>query len=878
MRKYTDTLTEISITKGWLEKKAKAHNREMHAQNGNASNSSVPFSKDNTDSQIFEGLLKDYRHKPYETILLSSKPEDKVWECEYEWIRTERFVTQGTPLACAELFGTCHTYLQAVGENAVALDVAPEGNGLGLVVPGLDLVKQDDAAVPILPNVADPVVEADNVRRRQDLHRRLGRAFRDFVVRGGSRAEIPPHRLVEAVELGFRHAQEDVPPALVLAMRHVATPIGLWIGVGTTREFVGPPVTKRRDGAARETKYGVDNASWPRPALATTLEKTCTPWVSKDWRLPALKVALYDMLRENIQMQPAGVAYDASDNSPALTVKVSRRQMDQWGYQAACITQSILERAIHNEFLTLRGQRINLWDNIIIVLNPVHATPIRWGLKILALLEYPLAQVSDIYHMVMGKREIEFIRNASNVTIPDDRRTLIFVVPDVSGEVMIGPLRMVPVSSTGAKGSTMLDIPLIPFDNALVDIVQDVLQTTLSLRSEWNEMVKMFNGGVDLDWSVISELLVHLIPRFPPQAEMTQMGGIDNVPLTVNYVECPLLFQQLDPNADDFDSQVAESQIPAPHDTYHHPRVVTAFDSVTLARVEANKLPLIRIGDWDYIAELVTGLGIMYLNIPLTDADMTDSMFESTRSILYKGRALRVICETIKTEGGLGDATVGMAHSAECGGKWSVEVNGEKGSLKSFPEFLLGEEFSQLGVKYSLLANVFRKDCQPTRSGYRSAALYDIGVKEKDICPCPKLIDEYVPCGSTLQMGMWVSKENSPEVTLRRLLGRVNTHTLVNVQRFINVTTKTLIDVTDSVLVSRVHSGFTERLALAGGWGTLGKVRPGRELSPIFAWGLSHYVREWANTRDVLIPIDSQVYYIFKNGGWRMPLVQIITD
>lgn len=125
---------------------------------------------------------------------------------------------------------------------------------------------------------------------------------------------------------------------------------------------------------------------------------------------------------------------------------------------------------------------------------------------------------------------------------------------------------------------------------------------------------------------------------------------------------------------------------------------------------------------------------------------------------------------------------------------------------------------------------------------------------------------------------MWVSKENSPEVTLRRLLGRVNTHTLVNVQRFINVTTKTLIDVTDSVLVSRVHSGFTERLALAGGWGTLGKVRPGRELSPIFAWGLSHYVREWANTRDVLIPIDSQVYYIFKNGGWRMPLVQIITD
>lgn len=220
-----------------------------------------------------------------------------------------------------------------------------------------------------------------------------------------------------------------------------------------------------------------------------------------------------------------------------------------------------------NEFLTLRGQRINLWDNIIIVLNPVHATPIRWGLKILALLEYPLAQVSDIYHMVMGKREIEFIRNASNVTIPDDRRTLIFVVPDVSGEVMIGPLRMVPVSSTAAKGSTMLDIPLIPFDNALVDIVQDVLQTTLSLRSEWNEMVKMFNGGVDLDWSVISELLVHLIPRFPPQAEMTQMGGIDNVPLTVNYVECPQLFQQLDPNADDFDSQVAEAQIPAPQST-----------------------------------------------------------------------------------------------------------------------------------------------------------------------------------------------------------------------------------------------------------------------------------------------------------------------
>lgn len=104
------------------------------------------------------------------------------------------------------------------------------------------------------------------------------------------------------------------------ARLNVGDGVGLWIGVGVSSSITGPVMINTeiqqkvldsidlRNSEARglmNPRFGVDNAQWLCAASALrTGAETVKKEASADWRLPALKVALYDAKREQIVTQP----------------------------------------------------------------------------------------------------------------------------------------------------------------------------------------------------------------------------------------------------------------------------------------------------------------------------------------------------------------------------------------------------------------------------------------------------------------------------------------------------------------------------------------------------------------------------------------------
>lgn len=938
---------------------ANSHNSVQHALNGNTSpGDTPPFSEIDNMNNILKKLWEQYNHVPYVVTGRTQQAVDIVQQSESEWITTERVVPHQDPMMCGELCGTCYTYLGQVRAQADTVTVGPHvGNGhidaaavqaavyelrggraviqaavaahrntrrelfqerrqvqyagqgdaaVAAVIPDKDAgqaqnddagAQQADIEVP-----AKQVLEEDRAaaaraeqRRTDNIQRILRKALRAHITENGQQAHVPRGRMGPLIEEGFVGAQGHVPDALRQNIQQYQRDANLWVGVGTSSKITGPDITALFRGMLNP-RYGLDSAIWfTGSATFDNIRNYQLSIKSRDWRLQALKVALYDTMVERIHMQPAGVQYDVATTVPALSYRVSRRDMDQWGYTAVAITPQLLERAMQCHYLIIAGQKHDLSLSsdsrmTVIVLNPEHNTSIRIGLKILASLEYPLAQAIDIYKMVDGQRDVEFIRNASNVTIHDARRIIVFVIPSVTSVrregVDIGPLHVIPLDDPGYN-QPLPNLAPFPFDDALVDIVHSTLQPGFLLKAEWTSMLRLINGDKDLDWSEISKIMVHLIPRFPPQAEQTRQGGVNNVPHTVASVHCPAAFVNLDPNDNGFPGEVHALQLAGENAGYYHTRVVNAMDLVTVDRRNADMCPVIRVGAWSNVVEICVGMGTFYLDTSTSSAyaDKSDFAYESTRSLLFKARALRGICEIIKNMGALGDATVAVADGTLDidNYKWQMEVNDSRFGLLNIAQRTISEETgsSGLGVTYSLGANLMRKDCRPSLTGYRSSALADVGLDSCNLasdgwfekiyvhynsrCTTPALFDSWVPEGV-----------NIPDVTTRRRLGRVNTAVLPSVRPFIDCDRKTPIPLNDSILASRIHSGFTNRLMEVAGWGALGRVRVGNR-SPVFGWGLTAFLRLWERRVDVIVPVDDLVRNVFIDGSYVDPL-QIITS
>lgn len=258
----------------------------------------------------------------------------------------------------------------------------------------------------------------------------------------------------------------------------------------------------------------------------------------------------------------------------------------------------------------------------------------------------------------------------------------------------------------------------------------------------------------------------------------------------------------------------------------------------------------------------------MRLVMSPANADIAGYALENVRSYLFKARALRGIAETLKTAGGLGEATtaVGQAALNIDRGKWSAEVGNDTYTFTSTArEIILGATVTPASdVIYSLAVNLVRANYTPSLSGFRSSALYDIGVSEADNEADPWFDSTYTQYTASAVAatiaGAWVpEKTTRPNPDDRRRLGKINAAGMHAFRPFIHAASRAVLDQDDSINVFRIHSGFTNRLAEIAGWGREGRVQREATRSGLFGWELIPFHRVWDQQQDVLEPLGDTI-------------------
>lgn len=589
---------------------------------------------------------------------------------------------------------------------------------------------------------------------------------------------------------------------------------------------------------------------------------------------------MYSM-KERVCTSPAGVQYDFPQKEATANVLMSRILFDAWGYDAIAITPNYLERAIQRRRIIINNVDYDACSEalVFIVIHPEYATPLRSSLKVLASLEYPLGIAYETFHMNYGGRHVQFTRNASSVTIRDQRRHIVFVAPSLPNEnIVIGGLQFDIAQDPGANG-VLQNNAAVPFDGALVACVQDVLHSDTNLREEWSDMMRIISGGAAYDWSPISEMISHLVPRFPPQAETTRQGGVGGQPLAVANLNCPPLFVNQDPNAADFMAQVRAAVLPANDAGYHHDRVVNCFDVVTAPRDVADTWPMIRVGRWSNAAEILTGLQLMSLPLIETNVGNRSRVREGNRGYLRRARAAREACELVKGLTGACNAPDGIADPALniSRGKWQREVNGST-SLRHYGECTLSQDVEK--TIYSLTVNLNRQGYAGTMTGNRVPALVGAGEKEPSLTRDERFLanfefwDDRGLAG--VVRGTYVSRTQAPSPSIDRMLGKIDITQINGIAPFALTTSKALIPLGESILTGRIHSGFTEAMARGSGWDV--KVRQAGPLAPLFGWGLKPVLRDWVNERDVLVPLPGGVKNVYESPSYGAYLQLITLD
>lgn len=254
----------------------------------------------------------------------------------------------------------------------------------------------DQAAQIIL----DEHIAADAaIHRALDMRRLLGDAFRQFAVPNRpDLALVPVDQFQARIEQAAR-GNVNIPQQVAAPQGLLAEP-DLWVGVGVDTTIKGAVLTASQmqrafvdtinmeDSTAKgllnrgQTK---DNSAWFAPSVSVRLGALImTTTTSADWRIPALKVALYDMLRENIVMQPAGVAYDMASKNMHTTIRQTRAALDVWGYSAVAISTVLLERAVRNRTIKIDGVAHYPSGDVLtfIVMDPATSNPVQQDLKV----------------------------------------------------------------------------------------------------------------------------------------------------------------------------------------------------------------------------------------------------------------------------------------------------------------------------------------------------------------------------------------------------------------------------------------------------------------------------------------------------------------
>ncbi|CAD7078329.1 unnamed protein product [Hermetia illucens] len=265
-----------------------------------------------------------------------------------------------------------------------------------------------------------------------------------------------------------------------------------------------------------------------------------------DYRVLALKVDLYDELREKRIVQPTGVDYAWAGTEQNEPITIHLCQMGGWHYDAIFVTMDMLEVGLRRGGLLRVGSgneeewALNGTDVRIIPLGE-NTDPGGKGrdMWVLSHLTYPLTWVVDtcrVYKVggsASGDEEM-FIRTAGLVDIHDKATKIIFLIPSKSvSSITLGD-RTFPVVTTDHRGEVQanMDIPVYNSDEVLCNMLDGVLSYTHPLRESFDAYtLPYFPKGIN--WLEINSLSIALTVRWHQKVGVKEGEG----PIT--YVGAP---------------------------------------------------------------------------------------------------------------------------------------------------------------------------------------------------------------------------------------------------------------------------------------------------------------------------------------------------
>lgn len=576
--RLVDRLTHSEMGAGWVNAAAEAHNAEMHAKNGNidsvASGMAAREGRFQAIRDLFWDQACEMTHEDgpnqavtYETLLStpavyyargpdrSSRaltnagtlhqyfcpgirsegggyvigPAPRILEGDVEDSDSEMGACGGVPCSCSPQKGTEEaTGTAGGGEDETAQAVSSAISDISRVLQNIGALRKETMTgggptTAEQPSVSEGSVQGGVLRRPR---KKIAINIPPPAVKDQG-TQMEPPRLI-----GGREAWDRLK----------------WVGIGVDPRLKHGSMV-RTEAAATILEAATNPAPScpgvinPAKGLYTYGYMSNTPLLAAgldaylsgskaDYRGLAIKIDLYDELRERRMVQPTGVGYAWATSEEPEKVIQSTRVAGDWAYQAVFITADVLEAMLRNGGdLLVGGRGGEVWnlrqDSVRVVPLADNGEPDCIGRDawIVSHLTYPLAQVFDTYEVAVvgdrtrnGNQRVRretFVRTAGLIDIADRASKIIFVIPTkTSSSVSFGGV-VYDIQSCDHRGELPRDRVIVSHNvnDALETAVRRLLTTTKSLRTCFSDYTaSYFPKGIN--WLEINSVTVSLTVRW----------------------------------------------------------------------------------------------------------------------------------------------------------------------------------------------------------------------------------------------------------------------------------------------------------------------------------------------------------------------------
>lgn len=636
---------------GYLRVAAKAHNRFMHALNGNIS---YDAEGEHDRIKLMVHMVRRMWDLPEIIERVSVRPEAalQVLDSAMGVVTLTNDLNMSFRVYSAQ--GTAHSivfdpnrlraaqrYLNniramlearraaeeaaqaAAAEQAAEQAARQEENDAEQEEAGGDPEDGEDAQEEVAANVVLPAVEEANAAQPNNGGNG-GNGQEAGALRGRPRREAAQNGDDE-VDVAARLYTNMCHQYLILQAAGIAGVYPeLWIGVGPSESvehgdlLLTPRAEKVREELVEPEQRGVlinDRTSYNIAhfvAGAPRLQGCVIANVRSekaDWRALGLKVALYDDQRSIVAAQPTGVDYAIATKAMPETFRTLREEEGLWQFQAIFVSPTYVESAIRNRgrlevntaegFWELQGE-----DVAVIGWTADTAVPIARALWVVPHLTYPLSATFDVYTIkTIGEADPVaqvFERNSSTVTMSDNKKKIIFVTnTDSNQQVEYGEFHYA-VCEGVRYGQRPAPAEVHDANPLIKCMVMDMLNHPVPLREEFDrEFCNIFNGGGN--WLEVDNLVGLLTVRYAPRIEGCVRNNNEGRKEKVYRGAPRAVLQHLRLPVDGRAPRSA---------SYDRDRCVSAMDHVFTSREIAEEHPAMRIGVWPNTAELAVTQGL----------------------------------------------------------------------------------------------------------------------------------------------------------------------------------------------------------------------------------------------------------------------------